>query len=130
MPPWQAFRLEVRDTPYFEDTSLKEAKVKYNIDDAVSAEKLEKLYKELIRYGIFIRDVRGKSQRGAVIPRLYLRRLLIPTFLLTPNNRDSIGVEIGEFFMLLSNPDEFILHKTGKKPRKKPKKDKRQGKFF
>lgn len=115
-PPWQAFRLEVRDTPYFEDSLLEEAKKKYNIDNNVTTEKLELLYKDLIRYGIFLRDIRGKGQRGTVIPRLYLRRLLIPTFLLTPSKRDSVGVEVGEFFMLLSNPEEFVTHMKKKEP--------------
>jgi hypothetical protein len=117
-PPWQAFRLEVRETPYFEESLLKKAKRKYNLDDNISAEKLKKLYQGLIRYGIFLRDARGKSQRGAVIPRLYIRRLLIPTFLLTPSKRDSIGVEVGEFFMLLSDPDKFVVHMRKKKPQR------------
>lgn len=120
-PPWQAFRMEIRDTPYFNDSLLKMAKEKYNFDNTVKPVKLEKLYKDLIRYGVFLRDVRGKSQRGAVIPRLYLRRLLIPTFLLTPSKRDSIGVEVDEFFMLLSDPDKFISHMKGKKPQQKEK---------
>jgi serine/threonine protein kinase len=103
-PPWQSFRIEVRETPYFENDNLM------------------KLYEGLIRYGIFFRDVRGKSQRGAVIPRLYLRRLLIPTFLLTPNKRDSIGVEVKEFFLLLTDPDRFIVSMKKKKPQRKENK--------
>lgn len=123
-PPWQAFRLEVRESLYFSDSALEDAKKKYKFTTNIGAEKLERLYRDLIRYGVFLRDVRGKSQRGAVIPRLYLRRLLIPTFLLTPNKRDSVGVEVGEFFMLLSNPEEFVVHMKRKK--KTGKKDSRQ----
>ncbi|MGD2085418.1 MAG: protein kinase [Candidatus Aminicenantes bacterium] len=117
-PPWQAFRLEVRDTPYFKESLLEKVKRKYRLDENITAEKLKKLYKGLIRYGIFLRDVRGKSQRGAVIPRLYIRRLLIPTFLLTPSKRDSIGVEVGEFFMFLSEPERFLEHMKRKKPQR------------
>lgn len=126
-PPWQAFRMEVRNTPYFNNELLKKAKKKYNLDKSIKPEELEELYKDLIRYGVFLRDVRGKSQRGAVIPRLYLRRLLIPTFLITPSKRDSIGVEVDEFFMLLSDPDRFIDHMKKKKPQQKE--DKQWGLF-
>jgi len=124
-PPWQAFRMEIRDTPYFEDSLLQKAKEKYDLDKTVKAEELASLYKSLIKYGIFLRDIRGKSQRGAVIPRLYLRRLLIPTFLLTPNRRDNIGVELGEFFMLLSSPDMFISHMKMKKPQRREDKQRK-----
>ncbi len=88
-PPWQAFRIEVRDTPNL------------GTSDA------ETYYNALIRYGVFIRDVKGKSQRGAVVPRLYLRKLLIPTFLLTPNRRDNIGLNPEDFVTLLVNPNKF-----------------------
>lgn len=88
-PPKQAFRIEMRETPTFPDDEMK------------------RLYQELIRYGVFIRDVRGKSVRGAVVPRLYLRRLLIPTFKLTFSQRDNIGLEPDEFLLLLRSPDQF-----------------------
>ncbi len=87
-PPWQALRIEVRDPPNL-------------------GTEAEKYYSALIRYGIFIRDIRGKSQRGAVVPRMYLRKLLIPTFLLTPSKRDNIGLNSDEFVTLLENPDKF-----------------------
>jgi serine/threonine protein kinase len=100
-PPWQAFRIEVRDPPDLEDKHLQE------------------IYNALLRYGIFFRDIRGKSQRGAVAPRLYLRRLLIPTFLLTPSKRDNIGLNKDEFLQLLENPEKFKNTMKEKKPRRK-----------
>ena len=113
-PPMQAFRIEVRETPYFEDDQ-KQMKLKLVSSKLKMA---EKYYRDLIRYGVFIRDVRGKSQRGAVVPRLYLRRLLIPTFVLTPSCRDSIGLEVSEFMMLLTDPEKFEKHMKGKRPRR------------
>ena len=99
-PPKQAFRLEIRSSKSIE------------LEDD-----LRDVYEALIRYGVFIRDVRGKSQRSAVVPRLYLRRLLIPTFNLTFNKRDNVGVEIEEFKLLLSNPEEFKEKMIQKKRR-------------
>ncbi len=96
-PPWQAFKIEIRDTPYFENEMLK------------------RKYDDLLRCAVFLRDVSGKSQRGAVVPRLYLRRLLLPTFLLTPSQRDNIGLEVDEFFLLLENPSEFLEKMKRKK---------------
>lgn len=88
-PQWQAFRIEIRE--------------KLELDKA----EIRTYYDDLIRYGVFIRDVRGKSQRGAVVDRLYLRRVLIPTFLLTFNQRDNIGLEPEDFKMLLERPEQF-----------------------
>jgi len=89
-PRWQAFRMEMRN--------------ELKLDDAQS----EKYYDNLLRYSVFIRDVRGKSQRGAVVPRLYLRRILIPTFGLTFSHRDSIGLEVEDFNTLLRDPRKFV----------------------
>lgn len=100
-PPMQAFRIEVRETPFFEERSSE-----------------KRYYKDLIKYGIFISDVRGKSVRGEVVPRLYLRRLLIPTFVLTPSGRDSIGLEVKEFAMLLNDPEKFEKHMKKKRVRR------------
>ncbi len=94
-PPKQAFKIEIRE--------------KLQLD-----EKTRKIYDDLLKYGIFIRDVRGKSQRGAVVPRLYLRRLLIPTFKLTPSQRDNISIEAEEFKLLLTKPEEFYEHIVNK----------------
>jgi hypothetical protein len=72
------------------------------------------MFNDLVKYGVFIRDIKGKSQRGSVVPRLYLRRLLIPTFLLTPSKRDHIRVDSKEFRMLLTEPEKFKTHMMGK----------------
>ena len=87
-PPWQAHRIE----PYEQLELSKEAQIRYE---------------ELLRYSVFIEDVRGKSRRGKVVPRLYLRRLLIPHFNLTFSMRDSIELEVGEIEDLLLKPKEF-----------------------
>lgn len=87
-PPWQAHRIE----PY-EPLKL--------------SNEAQKIYDELLRYSVFIEDVRGKSRRGKVVPRLYLRRLLIPHFNLTFSMRDSIGLEANEVEKLLLLPKEF-----------------------
>lgn len=99
-PPWQAHRIEIRNT-------------------AILDSKSQEIYDGLLRYSIFIRDIRGKSQRGVVAPRLYLRRLLIPTFLLTPSKRDNIGLNAEEFLMLLNNPENFKKTMKGKRPTRK-----------
>jgi energy-coupling factor transporter ATP-binding protein EcfA2 len=65
------------------------------------------LYEELLRYSVFIEDFRGKSRRGNVVPRLFLRRFLIPHFNLTFSTRDSIEIEPREFELFLLNPKAF-----------------------
>jgi serine/threonine protein kinase len=87
-PPWQAYRIEIRDP--------------INLN-----EQQQELYDNLLRYSIFMKDVRGKSIRGAVAPRLYLRKLLIPFFGLTPSRRDNIGLDAEDFLKLLDNPRTF-----------------------
>lgn len=67
------------------------------------------LYKDLIRYGLFMRDARGKSVRGAFVPRLYLRRLLLPYCTLALSKRDSVSLSCENFCFLLLNPDQFRL---------------------
>jgi len=125
-PPLQAFRIEVRETPYFDDDKF-QGKLKWPHYKLKIA---EKHYIDLIRYGVFIRDVRGKSQRGAVVPRLYLRRLLIPTFVLTPSSRDSIGLEVNEFMMLLMDPEKFERHMKWKRPRRPMELNGKQERLF
>ena len=66
-----------------------------------------RLYDELLRYSVFIEDYRGKSRRGDVVPRLFLRRFLIPHFNLTFSTRDSIQLEPDDFDLMLVNPSEF-----------------------
>jgi energy-coupling factor transporter ATP-binding protein EcfA2 len=87
-PPHQASRIE----PY-EPLNL--------------SEEAKSIYDELLRYSVFIEDVRGKSRRGAIVPRLYLRRFLIPHFNLTFSLRDSIELEPQEFEEFLLAPSEF-----------------------
>lgn len=87
-PPKQATRVE----PYEPFTLSQTAK---------------QLYDELLRYSVFIEDYRGKSRRGNVVPRLYLRRFLIPHFNLTFSTRDSIELEPKEFEAFLLDPKGF-----------------------
>jgi len=67
----------------------------------------QRLYDELLRYSVFIEDFRGKSRRGKVVPRLFLRRFLIPHFNLTFSTRDSIELEPEEFESFLLHPKSF-----------------------
>ena len=70
-------------------------------------EQAQRLYDELLRYSVFIEDFRGKSRRGSVVPRLYLRRFLIPHFNLTFSTRDSIELEPADFETFLLTPQNF-----------------------
>ncbi|MDW7726791.1 MAG: protein kinase [Candidatus Methanoperedens sp.] len=101
-PPHQAFRIEMQDAIYLDENS-------------------KKIYDNLIKYGIFLRDIRGKSQRGNVVDRLYLRRLLIPTFKLTPSKRDSVRLDTDELLLLLNKPEMCNDMPTLKKLTKKTK---------
>jgi len=74
----------------------------------------KRIYDDLLRYSVFIEDLRGKSRRGDVVPRLYLRRFLIPHFNLTFSTRDSIQVEPTELEVLLTAPQEFEKRMTKK----------------
>lgn len=65
------------------------------------------IYRDLIRYGLFMRDSRGKSIRGAFVPRLYLRRLLLPYCTLALSKRDSVPLTCNDFIQLLLEPDVF-----------------------
>ncbi|NKC12775.1 MAG: hypothetical protein GKR94_11415 [Gammaproteobacteria bacterium] len=62
---------------------------------------------ELLRYSIFLEDPRGRSRRGNVVPRYYLRRYLIPHFWLSFSRRDSLELESEELEQLLSSPAAF-----------------------
>jgi len=88
--PKQAFRIEIVD-----NLSL----------DGIERE----LYEDLVRYGVFLRDDRGKSVRGAIIPRLYLRRLLIPFCTLTFSKVDNIAMSASHFRDFLLRPEEFSV---------------------
>jgi hypothetical protein len=71
------------------------------------SEEAQRLYDELLRYSVFVEDFRGKSRRGRVVPRLYLRRFLIPHFNLTFSTRDSIELESADFEEFLLRPEIF-----------------------
>ena len=86
--PRMAFRLEIID--------------EFRIDGLA-----KEIYRDLIRYGLFMRDSRGKSVRGTFVPRLYLRRLLLPICSLALSKRDSVPLTCGEFIQLLLQPDVF-----------------------
>ena len=87
-PPHQASRIE----PYESFTLSQTA---------------QQLYDELLRYSVFIEDFRGKSRRGKVVPRLYLRRFLIPHFNLTFSLRDSVELEPADFELFLLEPSKL-----------------------
>ena len=86
--PRMAFRLEI-------------------IDDFRLTGLAKEIYRDLVRYGLFIRDSRGKSIRGTFVPRLFLRRLLLPYSALALSKRDSVHMKCEEFEWLLLKPDEF-----------------------
>ncbi len=86
--PKQAFRIEIVD--HFSLAGIE-----------------KELYEDLVRYGVFLRDDRGKSIRGAIIPRLYLRRLLIPYCTLTFSKIDNVAMNAYAFRALLVDPEQF-----------------------
>lgn len=71
----------------------------------------KEIYDDLIRYSVFIQDPRGKSLSGQAVPRLYLRRFLIPHFNLTFSLRDSLLLNLSDFRELLLNPQSFETRK-------------------
>lgn len=71
------------------------------------SDEAQRILDELLRYSIFIEDPRGKSRRGQIVPRFYLRRYLIPHFWLTFSRRDSLQLENADIESLLRNPNEF-----------------------
>lgn len=86
-------------------------------DELDLSDEANNIYSDLLRYSVFIEDRRGKSRRGKVVPRLWLRRFLIPHFNLTFSKRDSIPIENKDLEMLLTQPDKFF--KTQKQPKGK-----------
>ena len=75
----------------------------------------KEIYRDLVRYGLFMRDSRGKSLRGAFVPRLYLRRLLLPFCSLALSKRDSVQLHCATFTQLLLEPDLFRANFTQKR---------------
>jgi hypothetical protein len=86
--PRMAFRLEIID--------------EFRVDGLAG-----EILRDLIRYGLFIRDSRGKSIRGAFVPRLFLRRLLLPYGSLALSKRDSVPLRCNQLITLLLQPDVF-----------------------
>lgn len=76
-------------------------------DPLTLSSEAEENLRELLRYAVLIEDPRGKSRRGKIVPRYYLRRYLIPHFLLTFSRRDSMQLENEELELLLQKPIEF-----------------------
>ena len=87
-PPHQASRIEPYEDPHLMGTA-------------------KEIYEDFLRHSVFIEDVRGKSRRGNVVPRLYLRRFLIPFFNLTFSRRDSLELSVEDFKSLLLTPKAF-----------------------
>ena len=67
----------------------------------------EHIREELLRYSVFIEDPKGRSRRGNVVPRFFLRRSLIPHFGLTFSRRDSVELENDAIELLLLKPERF-----------------------
>ena len=80
------------------------------------SEEAARVLKALLRYSIFLEDPRGKSRRGQVVSRLYLRRYLIPQFNLTFSQRDSVELENREIESLFENPKGFEQVKRVRRP--------------
>ena len=67
----------------------------------------EHIREDLLRYSVFIEDPKGKSRRGDVVPRFFLRRSLIPHFQLTFSQRDSVLLGNQDIELLLLEPKRF-----------------------
>lgn len=102
------FELMMKESKNQKNTPPKQPR-KIEITDVANnlPEDIEPLYSGLLRYGLFIRDYRGKSVRGKAVPRLFLRGILIPYFTLTFSKRDHVTLNWNEFCNLLRSPDEF-----------------------
>ncbi len=74
----------------------------------------QEIFRDLVRYGLFIRDSRGKSVRGTFVPRLFLRRLLLPFGALALSKRDSVPLTCEAFMSLLLKPDAFKANLTSR----------------
>jgi hypothetical protein len=96
--PRMAFRVEIID--------------EFRIDGLA-----QEIYRDLVRYGLFMRDSRGKSVRGTFVPRLYLRRLLLPFCTLALSKRDSVPLSCAAFIQLLLEPDVFKASFTSRRGR-------------
>lgn len=99
--------LQFRDSKNDSETPPKQASRIEPYEPFRLSEEAQQLYRELLRYSVFLEDYRGKSRRGHVVPRLYLRRFLIPHFQLTFSMRDSIELEPADFEEFLLHPQDF-----------------------
>jgi len=104
-PPKQARRIEI-----------------INIESGAPDQEIYDWYRGMIRYGLFIRDYRGKSVRGQIVPRLVLRGVLIPYCTLTFSLRDSVQISWNGFCCFLREPwrfaDDWIQNGGGEHPRR------------
>ena len=100
-PPHQASRIEPYEDPGLSDGA-------------------RDIYNDLLRYSVFLEDVRGKSRRGLVVGRLYLRRFLIPFFRLTFSKRDSLSLSAEDLHELLLDPKRFEGRKRLREPEDEP----------
>ena len=113
-PPHQASRIEPYETLHLSDDA-------------------QDLLNDLIRFSILLIDPRGKSRRGEVVPRFYLRRYLIPHFNLTFSKRDSLELENKEMELLLTDPSTFEERKRLKgidDPKVRSRRVEKQGELF
>lgn len=129
-PPKQAFRIELQEPlPSLNDPLFIKA-VKNTTDRfrgiQANPEDVRTCYRDLLRYGVFLRDLRGKSQRGYMVDRLYLRRLLLPQFRVTPSERDNVRLEVHEFILLLLDPKRFYKEMTSAKRLKQKEREARE----
>lgn len=86
--PKQAFRIEI-------------------VDDLQLPDKLQTYYHGLLRWHVFLPDWRGRSVRGAMTPRMFLNKRLIPFGRLSFSGKDSISLTNEEFQFLLKEPRKF-----------------------
>jgi serine/threonine protein kinase len=77
-------------------------------------------YRGIIRYGLFLRDWRGKSARGKAVPRLFLRGILIPFYTLTFSKRDSVSMSWDGFCAFLRDPKAFAKDWIEKQKKNNP----------
>jgi serine/threonine protein kinase len=89
-PPKQARRIEIT-----------------NIGSETPDQEISDWYRGIIRYGLFIRDNRGKSVRGQIVPRLVLRGVLVPYCTLTFSLRDNIQMSWDGFCSFLRDPGQY-----------------------
>jgi len=76
------------------------------IDDGELGDERE-IYFSLLQHCGFVRISRGRSQRGTLSRRLYLRRIFVPAFLLSFSRRDSFRWTTDQFREFIVSPDDF-----------------------